>query len=174
MDDDKARSEEDATTTHAEWGAGDPHLLVSSEADRLVHHLTADVVRIGSSPESDLQLAGTEAVHATIVHDDRDEYVLTLHGPGEMNANPESAATHEGERSETLRTGARFTMGPWTLVFARAEYADHGRPFGGRQGGEFSDQPRQPARPDYSGEGSSQEAPAEGAAAQASENREAR
>jgi len=40
-------------------------------------------------------------------------------------------------------------MGEWRFTFARDEYADHGRPFGGREGGELADQPVQPPRPDY-------------------------
>ncbi|WP_235201515.1 hypothetical protein [Microbacterium sp. CH12i] len=98
-----------------------------------------------------MRLADTDPVHATVVHDDRDEYVLTLHGEGEMNASSRAAETGAGDRSEILRTGARFTAGPWTLVFGREEFADHGRPFGGREGGELEDQPPQPARPDYTG-----------------------
>ncbi|MDQ0615424.1 hypothetical protein QF046_003065 [Microbacterium sp. W4I4] len=145
-----------AMTTHAEWGSGAPHLLVSrSGEDRSVFDLTADEVTIGSGQGSDLMLQGTDAVHATIVHDDRDEYVLTLHGAGEMNASSEP--DHEGERTEVLRTGARFTLGEWTLVFGRAEYADHGRPFGGREGGELSDQLPQPERPDYPAERAGQD-----------------
>ncbi|ALJ20540.1 FHA domain-containing protein [Microbacterium sp. No. 7] len=141
------------TTTHAAWGAGHPRLLISSEQERLVHELHEDRLLIGSSTECALQLPGTDSVHATIVHDERDEYVLTLHGEGEMNANPDAAATHPGDRSETLRTGAQFTAGPWRLVFTREEFADHGRPYGGREGGELSDQPLQPPRPDYTGRG---------------------
>lgn len=138
-------------TTHAEWGAGNPRLLISrEEGGRDVYEFgEAIVTRIGSDPTNELVLVETELVHATIRHDDRDEFVLTLHGPGEMNANPLSSATVEGDASETLRTGARFTVGPWTLVYMREEYADHGRPYGGRQGGEFSDQKRQPPPPDY-------------------------
>ncbi len=139
------------TTTHAEWGAGDPHLRVShSNGERLVHHIVTDEVRVGSAEGNELPLAGTKPVHATITHDERDEYVLTLHGEGEMNANPRTASDPgAGERSEVLRTGAHFTAGEWTLVFGREEFADHGRPFGGREGGEFDDQPPQPGRPAY-------------------------
>lgn len=137
------------TTTHAEWGAGNPLLRITRDDERTEFALEADVVRIGSAEGNELRLADTDPVHATITHDERDEYVLTLHGAGEMNANPGADATHEGEATETLRTGARFTAGPWTLVFAREEFADHGRPFGGRKGGEYSDQPLQPPRPDY-------------------------
>jgi hypothetical protein len=45
-----------------------------------------------------------------------------------------------------LRTGALITLGPWRLAFFREEFADHGRPFGGRMGGEFAVQRPQPAR----------------------------
>ena len=138
-------------TTHAAWGAGEPRLLVSRhDEDRTVFELTGDRVTIGSGAGSDLTLEGADAVHATILHDERDEYVLTMHGAGEMNASSEVGAP--GERSEILRTGARFTIGEWMLVFARDEFADHGRPYGGREGGEWSDQPPQPQRPDYRGE----------------------
>ncbi|WP_417510123.1 hypothetical protein [Microbacterium sp.] len=149
------------TTTHAEWGAGAPRLLVSREDDRFVHHITIDAVRIGSADGNELQLADTDPVHASIAHDDRDEYVLTLHGAGEMNASPLAAETDGGDRSEILRTGARFTAGPWTLVFSRDEFADHGRPYGGREGGELDDQPAQPARPDYTDRGDEEPDPAD-------------
>jgi len=138
------------TTTHAAWGAGRPHLIVWSDGRRFEYDLVPDLVRIGSAKGGELVLPGIDPLHAEIEHDDRDEFVLTLHGEGEMNANPEAEGTHPGNRSETLRTGARFTAGPWTFVFSREEFADHGRPYGGRIGGEFSDQPPQPARPDYS------------------------
>lgn len=138
-------------TTHAAWGSGDPRLRITREDERDEYRIEADVVRIGSAAGNELRLADTDPVHATITHDDRDEYVLELHGEGEMNASDGVDATHPGARTETLRTGARFTAGPWTLVFARDEYADHGRPYGGRKGGEYSDQPLQPPRPDYSG-----------------------
>ncbi|MFS0895517.1 hypothetical protein [Microbacterium sp. 179-I 3D3 NHS] len=137
------------TTTHAEWGAGNPRLRITRDEERMEFALEADTVRIGSAAGNELRLSDTDPVHATIEHDERDEYVLTMHGFGEMNANPGADATHPGEATETLRTGSHFTAGPWTLVFAREEFADHGRPFGGRKGGEYSDQPLQPPRPDY-------------------------
>lgn len=146
------------TTTHAEWGAGNPRLLVTGEGQRFEFPLTADLVRVGSAGQSDIALPGTEALHATVQHDERDEYVVTLHGEGEMNSNPDAAATHEGARTETLRTGARFTAGPWTFVFMRDEFADHGRPYGGREGGELERQEPQPERPDYSEDPAAQEA----------------
>ena len=142
----------DPGTTHAEWGAGHPHLLITGGGERRRHELVDDTTRIGSSAENELALPETDAHHATIEHDDRDEYVLILHGAGEMNANPTKVGDHR-EGTEILRTGARFTAGPWSLVFIREEFADHGRPHGGREGGELSDQPPQPARPDYAAPG---------------------
>ena len=136
-------------TTHAEWGAGNPRLRITRDGDRTEFPLESDVVRIGSAEGNELRLADTDPVHATVTHDERDEYVLALHGAGEMNSSGGTDATHGGDDTETLRTGSRFTVGPWTLVFARDEFADHGRPYGGRLGGEYSDQPLQPPRPDY-------------------------
>lgn len=140
------------TTTHAEYGAGSPHLRITREQERTEFALDADVVRIGTAAGNELRLPDTDPLHATVTHDERDEYVLELHGEGEMSASAGVAATHGGERTMTLRTGARFTAGPWTFVFGREEFADHGRPYGGRLGGELSDQPPQPPRPDYTDE----------------------
>ncbi|MBT2496900.1 hypothetical protein J7E45_14905 [Microbacterium sp. ISL-59] len=148
-------------TTHAEWGAGNPRLRITRDDERTEFALEADEVRIGSAEGNELRLPDTDPLHATITHDDRDEYVLTLHGEGEMNANAGADATHPGDDSETLRTGAHFTAGPWTLVFAREEFADHGRPYGGRAGGEYSDQPLQPPRPDYDGDAAESAPPAQ-------------
>ncbi|WP_336646314.1 FHA domain-containing protein [Microbacterium sp. USHLN186] len=142
---------EQPTTTHAEWGAGDPHLRITGpESERMRFALEADEVTIGSGADCALVIPGGDPVHATIVHDANDEYVLTLHGDGEMNVDPGDGI--DGDRSQILRTGARFTVGEWTLVFGREEFADHGRPYGGREGGELDDQPAQPLRPDYQGE----------------------
>jgi len=142
---------EQPSTTHAEWGAGEPHLRITSpNGERSRLELTEDRITIGSGAECALVIPGADPVHATIVHDERDEYVLTLHGEGLMNASPSDGI--DGDRSEILRTGARFTVAEWILVFGREEFADHGRPFGGREGGELDDQPPQPARPDYSAE----------------------
>lgn len=136
------------TTTHAARGAGRPRLLIRDELNRYVHEITGDLTRIGSAEDNEVVLPGTEPVHATITHDAADEYVLTMFGAGETNAA--SAQGPEPRRStEILRTGAHFSAGGWRLVFARDEYADHGRPYGGRQGGEFAHQRRQAARPDY-------------------------
>ena len=151
------------TTTHAEFGAGNPRLRITRDDDRTEFALDADLVRIGSAEGNELRIADTDPLHATIQHDDRDEYVLTLHGEGERSAAGSADATHPGEDTQTLRTGAQFTACPWSFVFARDESADHGRPFGGRKGGEFNDQRLQPPRPDYTDEAAASETAESGA-----------
>ncbi|MBP2436047.1 FHA domain-containing protein [Microbacterium amylolyticum] len=148
---DESPNTPEPTTTHAEWGAGNPRLIVTAEGERFVHDLDVDELTIGSAAACGLVLPGLDALHATIHHDARDEYVLTLHGPGETSAKLVALATHPDEHSQTLRTGAQFAAGAWRFVFHREEYADHGRPYGGRQGGEYAVQRPQPPRPDYSG-----------------------
>jgi len=137
------------TTTHADWGAGQPRLLVAAAERRFTFDIPDEGVTIGSAKDCGLRLPDTDPVHAVIRHDSRDEYVLEMRGAGETSANVEKSDEEERRAVEILRTGARFTLGPWRLVFTRDEFADHGRPFGGREGGEFSDQREQPDRPDY-------------------------
>ena len=149
----KTQEQPRGTTTHAAWGAGHPRLLITSEVDRLVHEITEDETRIGSGAECQIRLAGLAAVHAVIRHDAGDDYDLEMLGPGQTSANIAKAAEEEGRAVETLHTGARFTAGDWRFVFVRDEFADHGRPFGGRLGGEGAHQRRQPPRPDYRAEG---------------------
>lgn len=137
------------TTTHAGWGAGHPRLLVVRDDERHVHEITADVTRIGSSADAELVLPATAPVHATVSHDVTDEYVLHMLGAGETNVLEWRSIGADSRSAEVLRTGAHFTTGPWRLVFARDEFADHGRPYGGREGGEGAHQRRQAPRPDY-------------------------
>jgi predicted GNAT family acetyltransferase len=127
------------TSTHAAWGSGHPRLLVVGEGDRFVHEIDCDVTHVGSADDSDLLLRGADPLHAKIVHGSTDEYQLEMVGRGETSHGRDAA----------LRTGSHFTAGPWRLVYARDEYADHGRPFGGRNGGEGAHQKRQAPRPDY-------------------------
>ena len=148
------------TTTHAEWGAGHPRLLITSEDTRLVHEITEDETRIGSGADCQIRLTGIAPVHAIIRHDGHDDYDLEMGGPGETSANIAKASEEEGRPVESLHTGARFTAGDWRFVFVRDEFADHGRPYGGRLGGEGEHQRRQPPRPDYESEGHSGAMPA--------------
>ncbi|MEC5192038.1 MULTISPECIES: FHA domain-containing protein [unclassified Arthrobacter] len=124
------------TTTHYTRGGGSPRLIFVQDSESWngqvprVFSLAAERVSIGSDAAVDLQLPGLEGIHAEIVHNEQDEYVLVRHGKVTGSFAPGS--------SSVLRTGARLQMGQWCLAFFREEYADHGRPFGGRSGGEFA------------------------------------
>jgi hypothetical protein len=137
------------TTTHYAAGAGRPRLIfvVGSEnwngQRPREFDLLPGVTTIGSSPSADLQLQGLQPLHAEIRHDDNDEYVFFPLGQAAGGARPMSGRNEDGQ---VLRTGARIEMGQWRMGFFREEYADHGRPFGGRLGGELSYQRPQPSR----------------------------
>ncbi|MEV8254234.1 hypothetical protein AB0O95_09745 [Rhodoglobus sp. NPDC076762] len=137
------------TTTHYASGAGRPRLffVVGSENWNgqmpREFELRSDVTTIGSSTSADLQLPGLDPIHAEIRHDDDDEYVLRSFGAVGGGSRP---LTGQETGSRTLRTGALMEMGEWRIGFFREEYADHGRPFGGRIGGEMGHQKPQPGR----------------------------
>ncbi|WP_104181468.1 FHA domain-containing protein [Arthrobacter sp. B0490] len=124
------------TTTHYVRGGGRPRLIFVQNSqvwDGQVpreFELVADRTTIGSADDAMLMLAGLEDLHAEILHTDDDEYVLVPHGAITGSVN--------GREPSILRTGARIQLGAWALAFFREEYADHGRPFGGRNGGELS------------------------------------
>ncbi|WP_146339721.1 FHA domain-containing protein [Nesterenkonia sp. NBAIMH1] len=132
------------TTTHSAPGSGRPRLrLVKNHPELgpgplMEFNLEKGRTLIGSADHCDLQLSDISAEHAEIIHDERDEYIVVSRGvtTGSVNADSTDRVV--------LRTGSRLQIGPWRIIFFREEYADHGRPFGGRQGGEFSYQ-----RPQY-------------------------
>jgi len=135
------------TTTHAAPGAGRPRLVFTVGDDwrgsaPREYELVGEVTRIGSGPATDLTLEGLLPEHAEIRHDEHDEYILFAHGAAGLDHDVEPA---EGL---TLRTGSRVDLGEWAMSFARDEFADHGRPYGGREGGEFAHQADQPDRTD--------------------------
>jgi len=134
-------------STHSEYGAGRPRLLFKvgdtwdgtppREFDLLI-----DVTRIGSAEDMDLRLEGLEPFHAEIVHIDIDEYVLRhVTSDDDQNSPVLGSATLPGEG--ILRTGSPVELGDWSMSFFRDEHADHGRPGGGREGGEGEHQPGQ-------------------------------
>lgn len=129
------------TTTHDPSRGGRPRLVLVDRLDargRRVLHLR-DGATIGAAATCDLQLAGLADVQVEIRHDAADELVLVHRGgalPSRVNGQP--------VREQILRTGSRVDLADWVLVFAREEYADHGRPYGGRVGGEFGRQLPQP------------------------------
>lgn len=84
-------------------------------------------------------------IHAEIRHARDDEYVLYPFDASGGGSAPEPGKPAPGPR--VLRTGARIELGTWRLAYYREEFADHGRPHGGRQGGELAIQKPQPPKP---------------------------
>jgi hypothetical protein len=96
----------------------------------------------------DLRLEGLNPFHAEIRHDEHDEYVLFLYGPAEVGSDLKTPTENTpAEAGRILRTGARVQLGEWAMSYYREEFADHGRPFGGREGGEGERQPDQSGQP---------------------------
>jgi FHA domain len=142
-----ARQSRRVTTTHDPDRGGNPRLFLSPGAHpfegdpQTVYPLRNDVTTIGSGADCDIRLAGLEELHAEIRHDDADEFVLTPIG-----STAEIRVNGAPVQRTILRTGYRIDLGGRALTFFREEYADHGRPYGGRSGGEFSEQRLQPSR----------------------------
>lgn len=145
-----------ASTTHYTPGSGRPRLIfvIGSEnwdgSPPREFDLLPGRTTIGSGPDADLRLPGLAALHAEVRHDGRDEYVLheiEPTGGGAIRLDAEGAMSTPSQSGRVLRTGARIDLGEWRLAYFREEFADHGRPFGGRLGGELSVQKRQPPRP---------------------------
>jgi hypothetical protein len=131
--------------TTTDQGGGRPRLIFamggSAPAGAVQQEFSlreGTTTRIGSGTQADLRLDGLADQHAEIRCEDSDEYVLVdLGAPGgsRVDGRPvERAALHTGDRIE---------LGSWTMSYFRDEHADHGRPFGGRSGGEsFTEHPR--------------------------------
>ncbi len=135
------------TTTHDPHHGGLPRLVVVPAdgiwvPEQKVHWLQREVTSVGSDPACDVVLPGLDPCHAEVRHDGRDEFVVVAHGPVKVNGQPVTEAL--------LRTGSRVDVGGHRLAFVREEYADHGRPFGGRIGGELGYQRPQPPREEIS------------------------
>jgi hypothetical protein len=144
----RRRSRQPVTTTHDPRGGGNPRLIMAPRPDpwpgdrQEVFALRSEVTTIGSDPGCDIRLSGLDPVHAEVRHDDADEFVLVRRGrPGDTRVN--GAPVDES----VLRTASRLEVGDWTMSFYREEFADHGRPYGGRVGGELGHQRPQPERP---------------------------
>lgn len=137
-------------TTHAGYGAGDPRLvLVGSTAaapdgvapPAATFALTGERMTIGSGPDADVRIGGLDQGYGEIVHTSDDEYVLFVDGAADTSGEPNIILN--GRPGHILRTGAQVRFGDTEFVFQREEYADHGRPFAGREGGEFAHQEQQ-------------------------------
>ena len=131
------------TTTHDPAHGGSPRLALAKQdvwaGERPPVYRLTERATIGSDPTCDIRLTGLEPLHAVVDHDDRDEYVVTA-VDGVVRVH--GAAIER----QMLRTGTRVEVGTHCLVFFREEYADHGRPHGGRIGGEAGHQIPQPPR----------------------------
>lgn len=132
------------TTTHDPLGGGNPRLVPATEHKPLdsprAYRLLPGGTRIGSAPDNDVVLPGLADHHAVVRRDDADEYVLLVRAP-----EPRTTVNGERVRERILRSGSRVQVGEWTFSYYRDEYADHGRPFGGRVGGEAGRQLPQPS-----------------------------
>lgn len=135
------------TTTHDPNGGGNPRMIMAPrrypqpDDPDVVYALRDDVTTIGSGRDCDIRLPGLEPLHAEIRHDDDDEFVLVRvgsFGGTRVNGAPVDTAV--------LRTASRVDVGGRTMSFYREEFADHGRPYGGRIGGELGHQRSQPSR----------------------------
>jgi len=124
------------TTTHDPRGGGRPRLIfalggiapagtVQREFD-----LLPGVTVIGSAADADLRLAGLAEHHAEIRRDQFDEYIFV-----DLGTAAGSRVDGQACGEQALHTGDRIELGNWMLSYYREEYADHGRPYGGREGG---------------------------------------
>ena len=135
------------TTTHDPDRGGNPRLILPlGPYPRVgerphVFMLRDDVTTIGTGADCDIRLPGLEPMHAEIRHDDEDEFVLKRIGIA-----ADTRVHGAPVQSAILRTGCGIDLGEWHVSFFREEYADHGRPYGGRIGGELGHQRPQPSR----------------------------
>jgi pSer/pThr/pTyr-binding forkhead associated (FHA) protein len=134
------------TTTHDPDGGGRPRLIfaMGDSAPAGAKQSEFDLVRggvtvIGGGPDADLRLDGLDERHAEIRRDEHDEYLFVdLGSAGGSLVDGQPMAEQGGQ---SLHTGDRIKLGDYTMTFYREEFADHGRPDGGRQGGELSGHP---------------------------------
>jgi len=131
------------TTTHDPSRGGSPRLVLVKEdvwvGERQPVYWLGEETVIGSDPGCDVVLPGLAPRHAVVRHEEDDEFVVaTLEGPTRVHGGLVDR--------QMLRTGSRVSVGSHRLVYYREEYADHGRPYGGRVGGELGHQRSQPPR----------------------------
>lgn len=134
------------TTTHDPDRGGYPRLMMAPNphpqpGERRPIYDLGQVTTIGSAPDSVIRLPDVPERLAVVRRDADDEFVVVSLDPSlpvRVNGAP--------VRQAILRTGSRVELGRWTLSYFREEYADHGRPHGGRIGGELGYQQPQPPR----------------------------
>ncbi len=132
------------TTTHDPGRGGSARLVLEKArvwgGERQPVFWLEDGLTIGSRPGSGIELAGLEELHATVHHDQDDEWVVVA-------ASGTTRVHGAVVERQILRTGARVQVGGHVLAFRRDEHADHGRPYYGRIGGELGRQLPQKPRP---------------------------
>lgn len=138
------------TTTHDPLGGGSPRLVYylappETGGARQVLHLRRGTTHIGSGDHDDLRLDGLRPGHVAIRRNPASDEYEAVPVPGSST----TVAGVEVTSPVILRTGAVVRAGDRSFTYVRDEYADHGRPHGGREGGEFSRQRPQPPRPRY-------------------------
>jgi hypothetical protein len=138
--------------THDPDGGGYPRLVMAPSPhpradERQPEFLLTDRTTIGSDPSCDVVLPSLDPLHAEVRRCEGDEFVLLPLCSGSA-VRVHGAVVHT---EALLRTGTRMQLGPWTLTYLREEYADHGRPYGGRIGGELGRQRPQPPWQDVAG-----------------------
>jgi hypothetical protein len=132
------------TTTHDPRGGGHPRLIFALGSDappnteQREFMLRPGVTVIGSAADADLRLAGLDGHHAEIRRDAADEYVYV-----DLGTSAGSRVDGRPVGEQALHTGDRIELGTWTMSYYRDEFADHGRPYGGREGGELTWQRQQ-------------------------------
>jgi hypothetical protein len=139
------RNQNSATDDEVPVRGGHPRLVIAAGGHASVGSpesvgiqraftLDGDVVTIGSADTQDVQLAGLEREHGVIRREaDADEWIYS-------DVHPSTASRVDGVLTDSagLHHGDRLELGAVTLVFQRDEEADHGRPEGGREGGDFA------------------------------------
>ena len=137
------------TTTHDPRGGGRPRLYFGLSEfpqvgeEQRVEYVTQQRTTIGSAQDCDIVVDGLQPVHAVIERTADDEYVLT-----HVAASGTSTVAGLPAQASRLRTGAGILLDAVRLSYVRDEYADHGRPYGGRLGGEIGRQlPQRKPRP---------------------------
>lgn len=138
------------TTTHDPLGGGAPRLVYYTAppehgGERRELLLRRGRTVIGSGAADDLVLAGLGAGQVVVDRSPDDDEYRVVPVPGTDTTVQGRLVTDP----QVLRTGAIVRAGTWAFTYVRDEYADHGRPYGGRQGGEFARQRPQPPRPRY-------------------------
>ena len=137
------------TTPHDPHGGGHPRLIfaIGSEAppgtdQRQFELLRGQTLSAAARMPTCVRKNYAEN-HAEIRRDAADEYVYV-----DLGTPAGSRIDGQPVSEQVLRTGDRIELGNWTVSYYREEFADHGRPYGGREGGEFSDQqPQDEPRP---------------------------